>query len=229
MRKKQALAGLDLTIITPSRWLSNLVKESFLASFPCYVINNGINLDIFKPTTSNFKMQNNLKEKHIVLGVADVWSVNKGLDVFVELSKMLPSNYQIVLVGVSEKIKKELPESILSILRTQNQLELADIYSSADVFVNPTREEVLGLTNIEALACGTPVAMFNVGGSPECIDSTCGSIVKDYDIKQLQREIIRICETKPYSSRNCIKRAKLFDANDRFNDYLNIYKMFFDI
>ena len=223
-RKMKSFSGLDLTIVTPSAWLASLVKQSFLKNYPIHVINNGIDLDVFRPTRSLLKQHLFSDNKYIVLGVADAWSNNKGLDVFIKLSKKLPDSYQIVLVGIDKKTKKNLPTNIFCVERTHNQRELAEIYSIADVFVNPTREEVLGLTNIEALACGTPVVMFNTGGAPECIDRSCGVVVGDNDIEHLHSEIIRICTAKPYSTDVCTKRAQLFDAKDRFQDYIKLYK-----
>ncbi len=118
-----------------------------------------------------------------------------------------------------------MPDNIISIHRTQNQTELAEIYTEADVFANPTREEVLGLANLEALACGTPVVTFDTGGSPECIDETCGAVVAKDDTDAMYNEIIRICETKPYSKEACLKRAIFFDKNKKYEEYLKLYYM----
>ncbi len=223
-RKKKLFEGLDLTIVTPSQWLANLVKQSFLNKYSVEVINNGIELEIFKPLENDFRRKYGIGNKKILLGVAFDWGKRKGLDVFIELSKRLSDNYKIVLVGTNDKIDKLLPSNILSIHRTQNQQELAEIYSAADVFVNPTREEVLGLVNIEALACGTMGVTFNSGGSPECYDTTCGSVVECDDIDALEKEIIRICTEKPYSQEACIKKAKEFDKNEKFKEYLELYE-----
>lgn len=223
-QKKIAFGGLDLTIITPSKWLASMVKESFLKDVPVRIIYNGIDLSIFKPTESQKTSIMKTDGKKIVLGVADMWGYRKGLDVFVKLSERLPENYKIVLVGTDGNIDKQLPDNIISIHRTNNQIELAAIYTIADVFVNPTREEVLGLTNIEANACGTPVITFKSGGSPECIDETCGSVVECDDIDILEKEIIRICETNTYSKEDCVNHAKKFDQNERFMEYVELYK-----
>jgi glycosyltransferase involved in cell wall biosynthesis len=224
-RKKELFSGLDLTIVTPSQWLADMVKQSYFKDYPVQVIYNGIDLDVFKPSTTNaFREKNGLLDKKIILGVAFVWDARKGLDVFVELDKRLPDDYKIVLVGTNDGTDKRLPESIISIHRTQNQQELAEIYSCADVFVNPTREEVLGLTNIEALACGTPVITFKTGGSPETIDSNSGSVVECDDIDALEREIIRICEDNPYSKENCIAKAQDFAKSKRFQEYVDLYE-----
>ncbi len=229
-RKKRLITGVkSLTIITPSEWLADLVKRSFLKDYPVQVINNGIDLSVFKPTENNFRERYNIPaEKYILLGVAFGWGARKGLDVFIELSKRLPDNYQIVLVGTNDKTDKQLPKNIISIHRTQNQTELAEIYTAADLFVNPTREEVLGLVNVESLACGTPVLTFRTGGSPECIDETCGSVVDCDDIDGLENEIKRICEEKPYSKDACLTRAKAFDVNKKFLEYIKTYQNIYD-
>lgn len=163
-------------------------------------------------------------EKHyMVLGVAFSWEKRKGLDVFEWLSDNLPEDYQIVLVGTNEEIDKKLPESIISIHRTHDQIELAEIYTAADVFVNPTREDNFPTTNIESLACGTPVITFRTGGSPEIIDETCGSVIDCDDLAALRDEIIRVCESHPFSSESCQTRAERFDMDRRYMDYIGIY------
>ena len=223
-KKKALFTGVDLTIITPSRWLADLVKQSFLKDCPVQVIYNGIDLSVFRPVPGDFREKHDLKDKNVVLGVSFGWDDRKGLDVFQELAERLPENYQIVLVGTDPNTDKLLPPNIISIHRTQNQQELAEIYSSADVFANPTREEVLGLVNVEALACGTPGVTFNSGGSPECYDAACGVVVACDDVDSLEREIIRICTDKPYSEEACMKKAWEFDQNERFKEYLKLYE-----
>lgn len=225
--KKKWFTGVpNMTIVTPSQWLANLVKESYLKDYPIKVIHNGIDLEVFKSTPSNFRQKNGIDDgKYIVLGVAFGWGKRKGLDVFVELAGRLDSEkYQIILVGTDDNVDKQLPPNILSIHRTQNQKELAEIYTAADLFVNPTREEVLGMVNIEALACGTPVVTFNTGGSPECIDDTCGKVVPMDDLNALYNEILNICMKTPFTSNACIKRASLFDMNEKFKEYIDLYR-----
>ena len=223
-KKKQLFEGLNLTIVAPSRWMEDMVKLSFLKDYPIRVIYNGIDLDVFNPCASDFRKKYVLENKKIVLGVSTEWGYRKGLDVFIDLSKKLPDDYQIVLVGTNESIDKELPKEIISIHRTQNQRELAEIYTAADVFVNPTRDEVLGLVNVESLACGTPGVTFRSGGSPECYDDSCGSVVECNDVDSLEKEIIRICTETPYTKESCISKAKEFDKNERFKEYVELYE-----
>ena len=223
--KKQWFTGVeDMTLVTPSEWLANLTRQSFLKDYPVKVINNGIDLSIFKPTESDFRKKYDLEDKFILLGVAFGWGKRKGLDVFIELSKRLDERYQIVLVGTDENVDKQLPKNIISIYRTQNQTELAEIYTAADLFVNPTREENFPTVNIESLACGTPIVTFRTGGSPEIIDESCGVVVEKDDIDGMQKEIERIYEKRPFGQEDCVKRAQNFDMNDKFAEYVELYE-----
>lgn len=224
IKKREALNGVDLTVVTPSNWLADLVRKSFLRDCTIKVINNGIDLNVFKPVQSEFRKKNGLENEKIVLGVSFGWSENKGVDVFADLSRKLPSDYKIVLVGTDNKTDLKLPDNIISIHSTHNQYELAEIYSTADVFVNPTREENYPTVNMEAIACGTPVVTFRTGGSPEMLDETCGSVVECDDIDELEKEIIRICTEKPYSKENCIRKSKEFDKNEKYKEYIKLYE-----
>lgn len=225
LKKKWFTGVKNMTIVTPSEWLAGLVKQSFLRKYPVKVINNGIDLNIFKPTESDFRKKYALENKYIVLGVAFGWGKRKGLDVFIELANRLDKEkYKIVLVGTDDNVDKLLPDNIISIHRTQNQTELAEIYTAANVYVNPTREDNYPTVNMEAVACGTPVVTFNTGGSPEIIDETCGAIAEKDDTDAMYNEIIRICETKPYSEEACLKKANSFDAWRKFENYVQLYR-----
>ena len=222
--KKKWLTGInDLTIVTPSKWLKNFVGQSFLCEYDTRVINNGINLEIFKPLKSDFRDKHCLNNKKIILGAASNWNNRKGLDVFAELSARLNVNYQIVLVGTDDKVAGSLPKSIIPVSRTANQTELAEIYSAADVFFNPTREENFPTVNIEALACGTPVVTFKTGGSPEVIDDKTGFAVECNDIDNAEKLIRKICMERIFSGENCIEHAKMFDMNKKFCEYCDLY------
>lgn len=224
-KKKNLFSGIDnLTIVTPSKWLASLVKQSFLNQYDVRVINNGIDLSVFKPRRSDFKKKYGCEDKTVLLGVAYGWGERKGLDVFLELSKRLDEKYQIVLVGTNSNIDKSLPQNIISINRTENQKELAEIYTAADLFVNPTREDTYPTVNIEALACGTPVLTFETGGSPEIPDNKCGFVVGKDDITSMLDKIVMICEESPFKRDDCVARASSFDMYDRYKDYVELYR-----
>lgn len=229
-KKKELFTSVrNMTVVTPSKWIANLVKESFLGKYSVKVINNGIDLDVFRPAESNFRDKYNLQEKFIVLGVSSVWMERKGLSYFIELSKMLSNEYKIVMVGGSEKQIEKLPENIIAITKTNNTKELADIYTSADVFINPTLEDNFPTTNLESLACGTPVITFNTGGSIECIDDSTGIIIEKGNIHDLSLCIQKIkSNTIRFDSRNCIGRANLmYNKNNQYNKIVLLYKTLF--
>ena len=224
--KKKWFTGVkNMTIVTPSRWLARLAQESYLKEYSIQVINNGIDLDVFKPTHSNFREQYGIPgDKYIVLGVSFAWGYRKGLDCFVEMAEKIGERYQIVLVGTDDEIDKNLPHNIISIHRTQNQKELAEIYSAADVFVMPTREENYPTVNMEAIACGTPVVTFDTGGSPEMLDDKTGIVVDANDIEATKKAIKDICEKKRCNDEEYIVAySKNFDMKKRFAEYIELY------
>ena len=166
--KKSSFTNVDnLMLVSPSNWLMNLIKDSFFKEYPIEVINNGVDTSIFKHTESNIKERYGIKNKKVILGVASVWDKKKGLDTFIELSKQLDNEYQIVLIGLTKKQIKKLPSNIIGITRTEKVEELVKWYSVAEVFFNPTLEDNYPTVNLEAIACETPVVTFNTGGSPE--------------------------------------------------------------
>lgn len=186
-RKKQLFTGRDITLITPSKWLKGLVEQSFLKEYCVEVIYNGIDCNIYHHINTDFEKKYNLAQKYVILGVASEWTERKGLKDFIQLSKMLNDKYKIVLVGLSKKQINKLPDSIIGIERTSNIEELIGIYSRANIFFNPTYEDNFPTTNIESVACQTPVITYDTGGSPEAIDSNTGYIVKQGDIQEVFR------------------------------------------
>lgn len=225
LKKKWFTGVKNMTIVTPSEWLAGLARESYLKQYPIEVINNGIDLNVFKPTHSNFREQYGIPgDKYIVLGVSFAWGYRKGLDCFVEMAEKLGEQYQIVLVGTDDEIDKNLPHNIISIHRTQNQKELAEVYSAADVFVMPTREENYPTVNMEAIACGTPVVTFDTGGSPEMLDDKTGIVVDANDIEATKKAIKEICEKKRCNDEEYIVAySKNFDMKKRFAEYIELY------
>lgn len=214
-RKKENYSGVkNLTIITPSEWLSNLVKESFLKEYPVVVINNGIDTDIFKKRESKIRDKLEIRDKFIILGVASPWSKRKGFEDFLELSKMLEEDEIIIMVGLSKEQILKLPKNIIGLEKTNSAVELSELYSTANIFFNPTYEDNYPTVNLEALSCGTPVITYNTGGSPECITTNNGYIVEQGDIKKAllkMREInmdykVIYDEREKFSKDNFVKK-----------------------
>ncbi|MEZ3502190.1 MAG: glycosyltransferase [Lachnospiraceae bacterium] len=222
-RKRTAFTGVaDLTIVTPSRWLAGEVKQSFLKEYPVQVIPNGIDRKCFRPVKSLLRQRLGLEGRFVILGVANVWERRKGLEYFVKLSGRLSGEYKVILIGLSKKQIKSLPENIIGLERTSSAEELAEYYSMADVFVNATLEDNFPTTNLEALACGTPVITFNTGGSPESVDESCGQVVPKGDTEALIKAIRQEREA-PRQSESCLKRAERYEKYDRFQEYVELY------
>ena len=171
-----------MKLITPSQWLANLVGESFLKGYPVEVRHNTIDIDVFKPTSSNFRERYNIGDRFMILGVASPWTERKGLADFVRLAGELDSDkFAIVLVGLSEKQIKDMPDGIVSLTRTDSRKELAGIYSTADVFFNPTMEDNFPTVNLEAEACGTCVVTYDTGGCRETLCRADSHAVNGYE------------------------------------------------
>ncbi|MDD2628469.1 MAG: glycosyltransferase [Clostridia bacterium] len=216
----------NLQIITPSQWLADRVTESFLGCYSVKVINNGIDLSIFKPTPSDFRERYRLQNKKVLLGVANTWSKTKGLNIFVELSRILDEKYKIVLVGLSKEELGRLPKNIIGLPRTSTAKELAVIYSAADWFINPSTQETMGLVTAEALACGTPAIVTNSTAVAEPVDSSCGIVVDRYNTKAFYDIIIN--NDKRFSEADCTERASAFNMETKYREYVEIYKSLLD-
>lgn len=212
------------TIVTPSNWLSDITKQSFFKGKNIVTINNGTDLTTFKIVNGNKRHSLNLQNKKIVLGVASIWDKRKGFDDFIRLNELLSDEYKIILVGLNKKQIESLPENIIGIERTESVHELAELYSMADVFVNPTYSDNFPTTNIEALACGTPVITYKTGGSPEAIDEMTGVVVEQGNINKLKEAIESVAKDKAMYTERCRERAvNLYNKQDRFNDYIKLF------
>ncbi len=210
----------NLTFVTPSHWLEKLTKQSFLRSHPAKTIYNGIDLAVFRPTENDIRARYHIGEKPIYLGVANVWEPRKGLQTFYDLAERAGESAQIVLIGLSKKQLKNLPKGFIGLSRTESVQELAAWYTAADVFVNPTIEDNFPTTQLEALACGTPVVCYNTGGCAESLDDSCGIVVPKNDFSALADAVSRAKELK---SEHCRRRAEQFGQQERFEEYLSLY------
>lgn len=192
--KKEAFSGIpNMELITPSRWLADLVKQSFLGEYPIEVCNNTIDTNVFKPTPSNFRERFGLQGHRIILGVASIWDERKGLADYLKLAGMMEEGYKVVLVGLTDKQQKRLPSNVIGIGRTNSTKELAEIYTASDVFVNLTYEDNYPTVNLEAKACGAPIITYDTGGSPESAGEAA-IVIRPGDFCQLKKAIKQICE-----------------------------------
>ncbi|WP_027203857.1 glycosyltransferase [Butyrivibrio fibrisolvens] len=219
--KKRLFTSLDkMILVTPSVWLKDLVNESYMNKYPVEIIRNGVDLDVFRPTYGNWIKNHGLERKKIVLGVAGTWSKTKGLNDMIKLAEILPDDYQVVVVGVSKKQHNKMPKNVLAIERTYDSKELAEIYTAAFVFVNPSYEDNFPNVNIEALACGTPVITYETGGGPEIITDEIGSVVNRGEVNAIANEILKL----NVDSEKCTTIAQEFDRKKCYLRYLDVYK-----
>lgn len=217
----------NLTLVPVSNWLGCLVKQSFLKSHPLKVINNGVNLNDFYPRKNGAQIKSELgiKDCFLLLGVASMWDKRKGFEDFIKLSNLIDEESIIVLVGVTDKQLKVLPKNMIGITRTENISKLADIYSAADLFLNLTYEDNFPTTNIESLACGTPVLTYNTGGSIESVSAKTGYIVEKGDFEGVMGIISIVKENRNFKFPiTCRSRAEnLYNKNDRYKEYIALY------
>lgn len=213
--------GSKITIVPVSAWLEDFCKQSFLSGTRIQRIYNGIDTNVFKPSS---------KKENYVLGVALPWSKRKGLDDFIKLREILNPEIGIKLVGLSKSQLKGLPDGIEGMQRTHNINELATLYSNAIAFVNPTYEDNFPTVNIEALASGTPVITYKTGGCPEAVDNDTGLVVDKGDVSGLATAI-NVIFNEPEASRRekCRKRAvSNFNQDIQFNKYVDLYEELLD-
>lgn len=226
--KRRLFTSVKNMILVPvSKWLSSTVMESFLQGIPVKTIHNGIDTSVFAPSENNeIKDKLGLAKKFVILGVSNAWIPSKGLHDFIKLSNLLEEDEVIIMLGVDENVKKKLPSNIITIPRTENIEQLAELYSVADVTLNPTWEDNFPTINLESLACGTPLITYRTGGSPEAITPENGFVIEQGNISGIRKSIDTIKERgkKAYSAA-CRKRAvEHFKKEDRFNEYLELYK-----
>lgn len=224
-RKKTLFGGIEkMQIVTPSDWLASCVKQSFLGEYPVMTIQNGVELSSFRPTESDFVQSYGLQGKKLVLGVASAWSKHKGLGAFYRLAKLLGKDYQVVLVGLTAAQLEELPSDVVGIARTNSVQELARLYTAAYVHVSMSREETMGLTVIEANACGTPVVVFDSTALPEIVTPDTGVVLKECTPEAVAKTLLETDFSKERYAEKCIAHARQFEKKKMYSKYIELYR-----
>ena len=217
----------NLTIVTVSDWLNELVNKSFLKDHNILTIQNGVDIDKFFPHSNNNYLRKKFNIPHgpVVMGVGTIWTKSKGLFDYYKLRSILSQDISIVLVGLSEKQLKNLPKGIIGIQRTESIEELAEFYSLADVITSLSYQESFGLTPIEGFACGTPAIVYNATALPELVSPDVGFIVEPGDINEVKSAILKILKSgKGYYTENCEKKARnYYNSSFKYESYLLLY------
>lgn len=225
--KKKLFQGIpELTIIVPSKWMESWVKESFFKERTVYVVSNGIDLDTFNYQKDEkiYSKYHIPKEKKVLLGVASVWDERKGLGDFIELAKVIDKNiYQIVLIGLSRFQIKNLPDNIIGIMRTENKQQLAALYSRAEIFINPSREESFSLVTVEAMACGTPAIVLNSSAVKELIAPESGIVLENNQVNSYLNAIAKI--EAQHLERSTVRLcAEIYNQNVMAKNIVSLYE-----
>lgn len=226
--KRQLFAPLNITFVSPSQWLCDLQQLSFLKDKPCVVINNGVDLSVFKPIKSDVRSTYGIGNRKMILAVAGGLATRKGRDYLLKLPTLLNDDEVLVLVGLQKGQESLLPQTnkVIGIQRTKTPDELVGLYSEADVFINPTLEDNFPTTNIESLACGTPVVTFRTGGSPEVVTPETGLVVEKGDLEGLLSAVrILFRNGKEHYTYACRRKAESDYCNNiQYNKYIKLYK-----
>ena len=211
-----------MVVVTPSKWLAGLVKQSYLGEYTVEIINNGIDMTTFKKEKGDIKKRLGIEDKKMILGVASEWTERKGLHDFVKLEKEIEricDDYRIVMVGLNESQIASLPRNIIGLKRTSNVQELVELYSEADFFFNPTYEDNYPTTNLEAAACGSLVITYDSGGSPETIVNGKGQVVKKGDIHAVIEIILKAAD-----DRKNVSVPERLSKKNMIDRYIELYK-----
>ena len=188
-RKKYFDRIKNLTVIGVSEWIAEEAKKGIFKGRDVRVVHNGVDLETFKPTESDLRERYGIEDKFVILGPASKWLSAVNRECFERFTEGLKDDEVLLLLGCSDEQKQNLPEKVIPLPFIRDRVELAKVYSAADVFVNPTREESLSLINVEAQACGTPVITFKNTGVQETVDGICGFIVANGDISSMLEKI----------------------------------------
>lgn len=227
-RKKKLFIQLkDMTIVVPSMWLGQLVQKSYLNKYEIKVINNGIDLSLFKPNSSiiSFEKFGIPRNRKIILGVASVWSKYKGLAHFLKLSQIIEDDFVIVLVGLKSHQLHGLPPNIIGIQKLDHVEELICLYSCANVFVNPSLEETFSMVTLEAMACGTPVVVSASSAMKELVSKDSGyAIASDNPIEYYDKIKLITKRDKDKIANSLRLKLPRYRLDVVLMEYLKLYK-----
>lgn len=199
-QKKKLFTKTDNKIIvSPSDWMTNDAKQSFFGKYQCITINNGIDTEnLFYPRDKEWcrKKYGYKNSDRIALGIAfGLEDPRKGVRYMIQLAKDLQAkNVKLILIGWSDKNNNLIEglSNVKTLAFTNNQNELAEYYSLADVFLLPSLAENYATVTLESLACGTPVVGFNVGGIPEQLANGRGIVVEKGNQEEFNKAALNI-------------------------------------
>ena len=224
-RKKYFGNLSDLSVVGVSDWVTNEARKSFLSQYAKRIIRiyNWVDLDVFYPRPSaELRRRHEITENDfVVLGVAQIWSENKGLRLFLDIAKHFPQ-IKVLMIG---SLNATLPSNVIHVDAIDNTDLMAQYYSMADVFLNFSKQETFGKVAAEALACGTPVVANNNTAIPEVVGD-CGFVITNNNKEECITAIEKIIEKgKTAYSEQCVNRAEmLFSKKRGLEKYYDLFQ-----
>ena len=221
--KKKLFGAIPrLAVVGVSDWITEEARKAPVFSNAKIFkrIYNWIDTETFAPrNTDALREKLGLDGKKVILAVASGWNKEKGINTLLEMANKLTDDEKLLIVGNIGKIT--LPESVIHIPATNSVSELAEYYSLADVFVQPSLEETFGKVSAEALSCGTPIVCFNSTANPELIGEGCGAVAEVGNIDDMLSKIFGILsQGKEKYSEKCRNFARYsFEKQKNLEEY----------
>ncbi len=187
LRKKKVFTNMtNIRLVGVSKWIRDLAKKSFLNNYDISIIPNGIDISFFYPRNNKshiLKKYNLNPKKKYLIASGTTWNLNKGILDYKKLSKLLPKNIILILVGIKDHKIFASETNIKCISRTESQKELAELYSISEILLCLSYKESFGLTPIEAMSCGTPAIVYDNTALTELVTKKTGELIETGNLK----------------------------------------------
>ncbi|MEC9022415.1 MAG: glycosyltransferase [Pseudomonadota bacterium] len=201
--KRIILRNANINFVGPSRWITDLVSESYLfKGRPSTHIINPINSEIWRKSKSHLARSNyDISDDDFVILFSSIDALGdprKGYqhleNIFSELALMtLPKNLKCAVIGHEGASYNVHGIKCVPLGRTFDEKALSELYNIGDLFVFPSIMDNLANTIKEATCCGLPCVAFNIGGNGDMIrDGVNGFLIKPFDTKDFAIKIAQL-------------------------------------
>lgn len=232
--KNKVFTKTNMIIVSPSEWMTKGAKMSYFGKYKCVTINNGIDTEntFYNKDKAVLRKKYGFKDSDKILLSISFGQENprKGVKYVIQLAKDLHHiGFKLILIGWNKKYDESIKgiRGIVTIPFTNDQNELSDYYSLADVFLLPSLAENYATVVIESLACGTPVVGFDVGGVAEQLNNGKGIFVELRNQEKFNKAVMDIAYQKtPIMPRNEIVEytQKNNSISTMVDKYIEVYE-----
>lgn len=215
----------NVVLVSVSKWLNGFVQQSLLKNINSKVIYNGVDTEVFKPYDKKVSFAQGIDWCiFTIMCIATRWTEANGFNDVIKLGSLLPTDAQIIMVGLDDVQIRNLPPNIIGLKKTENFMQLQELYSKSSVVFNPNMEVTFGLVTVEAMACGTPVIVLKNTAGEELVNSETGYVVNTVDEVPVIIEQLK-SKSRLEVSLSCRKRViEHFNVKDRYQEYIDLYK-----